>query len=231
MTTMTMGLRVSALTLSGAAAAACGGRVSAESKEVFVPAGPFLAGADCGPSRVEPGCDRALFDRRFEVSLGAFYADRDLVTRGAYEACVRSAACATDDLKPAPLFVDPEAGRYLEGLAYVNFEKAENYCGRLGKRLPTPHEFERLARGTDGRTVAWGDGRSPCPGSQLTLACLTYEGPAGARSVAHLPQWVEGGFVYGGMFAFEAFQGADGAAYAFRCARTADQSRGDRLSE
>ena len=203
----------------------CGRAAPAESKEVLVPAGAFIAGADCRLDKVEPGCDRSFRDSRSLVFLDAFYIDRNLVTRDEYKLCVQAGACADIHLRRnAANYANPEVKQYIVGLALVPYERAQDYCGWFNKRLPTPDEFERIARGTDGRIEPWGTEESPCSGSQFTLSCLTYMGPAGARSVAFNQQWVEGGLLRGTFeFAFEA-QRPLPFAY-FRCARTA-QARG-----
>lgn len=165
---------------------------SPEPPEVLVPAGEFVAGANCSfDAGFEPGCDGAPREPRAAVRLHAFYMDRSLVTRAQYAECVRQGACV-DEQEPPRTYYSPLAARYEASLAQVRHEHAQAYCRWRGGRLPTSDEFERVARGTDDRDTPWGKGLGPCAVHKegRSMACMTYKGPAGVRAVAFNDQWV-----------------------------------------
>jgi len=159
-----------ALALPAAASAAegpadrpAGDRVHEEM--VLVPAGPFTMGADERDGRVavEIGVDSLP---RHEVDVKAFWIDRTEVTHAQYRAFVT----ATGREAPAdPKFADFYAwsgDNFPPGLAnhpvvYVDWFDADAYCRWVDKRLPTEPEWEKAARGTDGRTFPWGEGTEP----------------------------------------------------------------------
>ncbi|HEX4460311.1 MAG TPA: SUMF1/EgtB/PvdO family nonheme iron enzyme, partial [Polyangia bacterium] len=87
------------------------------------------------------------------VFVSDFSIDRVEVTVASYRACVRAGACA-----PTPLalsdsrFIAPEFP-----ITSVTYDEASDYCSWRGARLPTEAEWERAARGTDGRIYPWGN--------------------------------------------------------------------------
>jgi formylglycine-generating enzyme required for sulfatase activity len=104
---------------------------------VKVPAGKFLYG-----------------EEKNEVETKEFYLDKYPVTNAEYKVFVD----ATGHPEPA-LWRDhtwPE-GKENHPVVEVNWKSAAAYAEWAGKRLPTDKEWEKAARGTDGRTWPWGD--------------------------------------------------------------------------
>lgn len=92
-----------------------------------------------------------------EVFLPAFAIDRLEVTVAEYRKCVAAGACDVAALVAGDR-------RYLKDpwpMVNVTWNDASAYCAWVGKRLPTEAEWEKAARGTDGRTWPWGDFRRP----------------------------------------------------------------------
>ncbi|HVV84336.1 MAG TPA: SUMF1/EgtB/PvdO family nonheme iron enzyme [Kofleriaceae bacterium] len=87
------------------------------------------------------------------VWVDAFSIDRTEVTQAAYRACVQAAACSPVPLTSMPR---PHVGPDLP-VTWITRGEADTYCHWRGGRLPTEAEWEKAARGTDGRTWPWGD--------------------------------------------------------------------------
>ncbi len=100
---------------------------------VLVAAGEFI----CGVNNAAP-------DERPQrkVHLDAFYIDKYEVTNEQYKAVV-----------PAHTFPKDQENFPVVGITY---QLATAYAAAIGKRLPTELEWEKAARGTDGRTYPWG---------------------------------------------------------------------------
>lgn len=107
---------------------------------VFVPAGEFSMGSD--DSNAEPD-ERPL--RR--VFVPAFYIDRLEVTNRRYREF-------KEDYRYPP-------GEGDLPVTFVLKHEAEAFCRWAGRRLPTNAEWEKAARGTDGRVYPWGNEFGP----------------------------------------------------------------------
>lgn len=173
---------------------------AAESTEmVVIPEGEFLFGDDQG----EPDEPKA---RR--ITLKAFAIDRTEVTAEAYGRCVSAGHCQ----KPrSPLAAGAKQAPNLPVVG-VSFGDARAYCAFLGKRLPSELEWEKAARGQDGRRYPWGDvfecgrgnfgnygGDGRCaeegaPGRPVQVGSFpTGASPYGVQDLAgNVWEWVEG---------------------------------------
>jgi serine/threonine-protein kinase len=110
---------------------------------VLVPAGPFAMGPD-----------------RRSVRLDAFYLDRTPVTNQAFWSFV-SVTGYRPAGRDAERFLHHLRGRLSPSLeqhpaVYVSWDDARAYAAWAGKRLPSEAEWEKAARGTDGRKYPWG---------------------------------------------------------------------------
>ena len=117
----------------------------------LVAAGDFVMGSDSGSADERP---------RHQVFLDAYYMDRYEVTNARYAACVRAGACAPPrDARSygrTSYYGDPQYAEY--PVVNVAWGQARTYCRWRGADLPTEAQWEKAARGTDGRTYPWGEG-------------------------------------------------------------------------
>jgi len=109
---------------------------------VLVPAGRFWMGSD--ESRDEKP--------RHQVYLDAYHIDRYEVTNALY----RRFAGATGR-PPLDSWSDDVSNGPQQPAVEVSWDEADAYCLWASKRLPTEAEWEKAARGNDGRKYPWGD--------------------------------------------------------------------------
>jgi formylglycine-generating enzyme required for sulfatase activity len=94
-----------------------------------------------------------------DADVATFYIDRYEVTNARYAGCVEAGVCDTPQGQgpnPRHDYFDQAEAADLP-VIYVSWEDATDYCHWAGGRLPTAAEWEKAARGTDGRTWPWGD--------------------------------------------------------------------------
>ena len=113
--------------------------VGEPSDRVLVPAGPFTRGSTRGADDERPVR---------VTTLPAFRIDRTEVTRAMYGRCVAARRCK-------PLAGDVESLANLP-VTNVNWSEARAFCAFAGGRLPSEDEWEKAARGGDGREFPWG---------------------------------------------------------------------------
>jgi len=134
---------------------------------VYIPAGDFIMGSDA--------VDTDAMGLRFgstpyylnekpkrTVTLDAYYIDKYEVTNQQYAEFV--AAMQGRVRIPPPAYWENGVYPQDQGnfpVHTVHWYAAAAYCRWRGKRLPTEAEWEKAARGTDGRDYPWGNEYSP----------------------------------------------------------------------
>jgi formylglycine-generating enzyme required for sulfatase activity len=121
---------------------------------VEIPAGPFIMGSDEGDPEDAPA---------HEVDLPAFEIDKFEVTNADFTVFVEQTGYVT--------FAEQQGvnnwrdewgiGEDNHPVVAVTWNDAQAYCEWLGKRLPAEAEWEKAARGGDGRSFPWGDEWDP----------------------------------------------------------------------
>jgi serine/threonine protein kinase len=113
---------------------------------VYVPSGEFLMGAVDEDARENEGPERDIY-------LDSYWIYQTPVTNSQYRQCIMSGSCRgsldyyLDNNYPA---------------VQLHWNQASDYCKWADTRLPTEAEWEKAARGTDGRKYPWGDSLPDC---------------------------------------------------------------------
>lgn len=116
---------------------------------VQVPAGTFKMGQDGSKPKNGP---------QHEVDLPAYEIDRFEVTNDDFATFADATGYQTYAEKGGSKnWKDVSEGKGNHPVVYVTWDDAKAFCEWAGKRLPTEAEWEKAARGEDGRTYPWGN--------------------------------------------------------------------------
>jgi formylglycine-generating enzyme required for sulfatase activity len=149
----------------------------------LVPAGEFLMGSNEGASDERPV---------HRVFLDAYYIDKFEVTTSRYARFLQ----ATGRKHPDKWSEVNSAFDWARPLIGVDGVVADAFCQWAGKRLPPEAEWEKAARGPDGRKYPWG-GEDPSDAfanydwdSRRTWRGYSTLTPVGSYEIGKSPYWV-----------------------------------------
>lgn len=152
---------------------------------VIIPGGSFVLGssqadiqaavADC--NAYQGNCQAGWFSTESsqrQETLGDFEITRSEITNAQYNLCVENGPCSPPRKESSDKSVayNPDFFRDDYPVVTVTAADAEIFCQWVGGRLPDEQEWEKAARGSDGRRYPWGNTLD------MTLANLYSSGPA-----------------------------------------------------
>ncbi|MEE8185183.1 MAG: SUMF1/EgtB/PvdO family nonheme iron enzyme [Thermodesulfobacteriota bacterium] len=158
---------------------------------VLVPAGEFIMGTNDWWPKSAPEHKRTLPD---------FLIDKYEVSNTEYMKFFK----ATDHKMPDHWMKNAgkiPSNKENHPVTYINWFSAKTYCEWKDKRLPTEAEWEKTARGTNGRVFPWGNkfdmnkGNTPQYGKEDTMAVGSFENgksPYGVYDMAgNVFEWID----------------------------------------
>ena len=152
---------------------------------IRIAAGSFVFGADDGEANEAP---------RAVLRLPAFSIARTEVTNDQYRRLVRDTGH-----RPSFFADHPVLGLGAHPVVGVSWDDADAFCRHFGLALPSERQWERAARGTDGRRFAWGDAAPGADrvnrGAEICCAADAADGfaataPVGSFPAGHSPEGV-----------------------------------------
>lgn len=131
---------------------------------VWVPGGPFVMGLDEADADTvarhlgfQSGKDLWAWDSypKRKVHVDGFFIDKHEVTVARWQQFVRASGHRSKSTETSRHFDQPEKQDLPAG--EITWAEAKAYAQWAGRRLPTDAEWEKAARGTDGRLYPWGN--------------------------------------------------------------------------
>jgi len=127
---------------------------NSNSDMVRIPVGEFTMGSDKSDD------EKPIH----QVFLAEYFINKYETTNAQYAVCVNAGKCIapheTKSVTRDSYYGNAQYANY--PVINVDWTQAKSYCEFTGKRLPTEAEWEKAARGTDGRTYPWGDEAASC---------------------------------------------------------------------
>ena len=157
---------------------------------VLVPEGEFIMGSVHAPRT------RQNEEPQHTVYVDTFYIDKYEVTNALYGKYVDTNGGGTVDPAYIPVnqrLVDMSVHGDVP-VAGILWKSAKGYCEWVGKRLPTEAEWEKAARGTDGRIYPWGN---DLPTDELAVFGVRPQNWGGPRSFSRVDSHTKGASPYG----------------------------------
>jgi len=153
---------------------------------VYVPEGEFLMGME---DPLELSRDHAFDLQQPEsIHIDAYWIDRTEVTNGMYQQCM-----ATGNCEPPIQIVFTTRTEYIEDPTFDNYpalgvtwENANRYCQWAGRMLANEAQWEKAARGWDGRQYPWGNAEPNCNLANYT-GCYPDTLPVGSLPAGKSP--------------------------------------------
>lgn len=124
-------------------------------RQLYVPGGVFLMGGETNDDDSLP---------QHVVYLDPFWMDETEVTNAMYNQCVLVGGC----LPPSNYGSVSQSSYYGNTIydnhpvIYLDWDSAKAYCTWAGRDLPTEAQWEKAARGSDGRLYPWGNESPTC---------------------------------------------------------------------
>ena len=118
------------------------------------------------PMRLVPAGEFTMGSEKYDdekpihqVYLDDFYMDKYEVTNILYKTCVEAGNCTPPKYPSSTTHSDYYINSTFNDypVIFINWDQAKVYCEWRGAGLPTESQWEKAARGTDGRTYPWGE--------------------------------------------------------------------------